>query len=180
MSGLEAIGVASSILAFIDLGYKIVHGTYETYKSATGATKENIHVAAVITDLETVSDGLVGTAALSRTNDAELVVLARKCRALSQDLLGLLQKLVVKDKNLMQSFKATWRVMRNQKEVNSIEKRLEQYRQQITLRLIMLLWCEKRFLLLNRRGQALLTSKQAKDRVLSRNSSTKPGVTVFL
>ncbi|KAH6708921.1 hypothetical protein BKA61DRAFT_128968 [Leptodontidium sp. MPI-SDFR-AT-0119] len=139
MSGAEAIGVASGILTFIDLGYKIVHGTYETYKSATGATEENIHVAAVIADLETVSDGLVGTTASSRTNDAELTVLARKCRALSQDLLRLLRKLVAKDKSLMQSFKATWRVMRNQKEVSSIEKRLEQYRQQITLRLIVLL-----------------------------------------
>ena len=49
---MEAVGLASGIITFIDISYKIVRGSYEIYTSATGATTDNVHVGTVAEDLE--------------------------------------------------------------------------------------------------------------------------------
>ncbi|KAK1723887.1 uncharacterized protein BDZ83DRAFT_753134 [Colletotrichum acutatum] len=127
---MEAAGLASSILTFLDVSYKIAKGTYEIYESATGATAENIHVSNVITDLEKAVTNL-GTVSMSQ--DAELSKLSEKCRALSTDLLKLLSGLERREQKVFESFKAAIASARKQKDIASIEKRLEQYRQQIIL-----------------------------------------------
>ncbi|KAK1655004.1 hypothetical protein BDP81DRAFT_390001 [Colletotrichum phormii] len=97
---MEAAGLASSILTFIDMSYKIAKGTYEIYQSATGVTAENAHVSNVITDLEEAAAGL-GTASKGHHAD----------------------------------FKAAIVGARKQKDIASIERGLDQYRQQIILHL---------------------------------------------
>ncbi|KAK1711695.1 hypothetical protein BDP67DRAFT_438301 [Colletotrichum lupini] len=129
---MEAAGLASSILTFIDICYKVAKRTYEIYESATGATAENIHVGNVIIDLEKAAAEL---SPVSRGHDAELAKLSEQCRTLSDDLLKLLAGLERREKRLFQSFKAAIAGARKQKEVASIEKRLDQYRQQIILHL---------------------------------------------
>ncbi|KAK1481707.1 hypothetical protein CTAM01_13867 [Colletotrichum tamarilloi] len=129
---MEAAGLASSILTFIDICYKVAKRTYEIYESATGATAENIHVGNVIIDLEKAAAEL---SPASRGHDAELAKLSEQCRTLSDDLLKLLAGLERREKRLFQSFKAAIAGARKQKEVASIEKRLDQYRQQIILHL---------------------------------------------
>jgi hypothetical protein len=135
---MEAIGLASGIITFIDVSYKIVRGTYEIYSSATGATEENIHIAAVAEDLKSATEVLQDDP--EGVDDHELLELSKKCCALSQDLSELLRKLQADDKSRLQSFKVAWRSVRKQKDVSSIEKRLDTYRQQIILRLNLLLW----------------------------------------
>ncbi|KAF6830629.1 hypothetical protein CPLU01_07212 [Colletotrichum plurivorum] len=132
---MEAAGLASSILAFIEVSYKITKGAYEIYTSVSGSTEEHVHVVNVISDLERASGRL---AAPGRV-DSELASLSYQCRALSQELLDLLQKLQVKDKNVLRSFCVAFASARKQKEIASIEKRLDQYRQQILLRLTVLI-----------------------------------------
>ncbi|OHE92815.1 hypothetical protein CORC01_11893 [Colletotrichum orchidophilum] len=130
---MEAAGLASSILTFIDISYKIAKGTYEIYKSATGATAENAHVSNVITDLQRATAEL-GPSSNER-HDPELAHLSEQCRGLSNDLLKLLARLERREKKLLQSFKAAVVGARKQKDIASIERRLDQYRQQILLHL---------------------------------------------
>ncbi|KAF6803622.1 hypothetical protein CSOJ01_10753, partial [Colletotrichum sojae] len=132
---MEAAGLASSILTFIEVSYKITKGAHEIYTSVSGNTEEHAHVINVISDLERASSRL---AAPGRV-DAEIASLSDKCRALSQELLDLLQKLQVKDKNVLRSFSVAFASARKQKEIASIEKRLDQYRQQILPRLTVLI-----------------------------------------
>jgi len=135
---MEAVGLASAILNFVDIGFKIVRNTYEIYNSATGATQQNIHVSMVITDLESVTRRLSCNPSI--TCDKELVDLSGKCRSLSQDLVQLLQTLQPKNDSRRQTFAAAWAAMRKQKDVDAIEKRLVQYREQIILHLLLVLW----------------------------------------
>ncbi|KAK1672889.1 hypothetical protein BDP55DRAFT_717828 [Colletotrichum godetiae] len=129
---MEAAGLASSILTFIDVSYKIAKGTYEIYQSATGVTAENAHVSNIITDLE---DAAAGLGTVFKGHHAELENLSNQCRTLSVDLLKLLGRLERREKKLSHSFKAAIVCARKQKDIASIEKRLDQYRQQIMLHL---------------------------------------------
>lgn len=135
---MEAAGLASSILTFIDISFRIVKGAHELYKSASGSTSENDHIADVVLDLEKASGYL--SIAHSGNNDAGLQSLLAQCQSLSRDLLELLHKLRVKDKTLFKSFAAAFANARKQKDIASIEHRLDQYRQQILLRLSLLFW----------------------------------------
>ncbi|TDZ33399.1 hypothetical protein C8035_v010887 [Colletotrichum spinosum] len=135
---MEAAGLASSILTFIDVSYKVVKGAHEIYSSATGATAENTHALNVVSDLQDTA----GNLSIRRpgSNDLQLENLSKQCQGLSEELLGLLAKLQAKDKKLLKSFAVALRGARKQKDVASIEKRLDQYRQQILLRLTLLIW----------------------------------------
>ncbi|KAI8268267.1 hypothetical protein K4K58_005718 [Colletotrichum sp. SAR11_239] len=139
---MEAAGLASSILTFIDISFKIVKGAHELYKSASGSTSENNHIANVALDLEKASAYL--SIAQSGDNDPGLQSLLAQCQSLSRELLGLLDKLRVKDKTLFKSFAAAFANARKQKDIASIEHRLDHYRQQILLRLSLLFCTDSR------------------------------------
>jgi len=136
MDPVTAVGFASSILTFIEFSWNLISGTYEVYKSASGATTENAHISTVLNDLERVTDGLCTDVKGKTKHEKELCKLADKCHNLSQDLAKILKKLQVTEKNSKwQSLKVKWASMRNEKEVASIENRLDRYRSQILLRL---------------------------------------------
>ncbi|RYP03939.1 hypothetical protein DL764_004773 [Monosporascus ibericus] len=134
---MEAVGLASGILTFLDVSYKILKGTYEIHSAISGATLENTHASIVARDLEEVADGLKGDP--TKIKDPKLIEISTKCHSLSQDLLKLLGKLQAKDGSRRQSFKAAWAVMRKQSDVKKIEERLDHYRSEIGLRLLFLI-----------------------------------------
>ncbi len=138
IGAVEAVGLASSILTFLDVGYKVIRSAHEIYSSTTGATEENTHILSIVTDLEGVSVNLE-THHLVK-NDPDLVKLSKDCQALSKDLLKLLESLKPKSDSKLHSVKAAWSVMRSRKDVQSIEKRLGEYREQITLHLLAIFW----------------------------------------
>ncbi|KAF4785257.1 hypothetical protein HER10_EVM0004357 [Colletotrichum scovillei] len=127
---MEAAGLASSMLTFIDVSYKIAKGTCEIYESATGATAKNIHVSNVITDLQ---KSVAKLETVSKGHDDELSKSLEHCQALAVDLLKLLAGLERREKRVFESFKAAIAGARKQKDIASIEKMLDQYRQQIIL-----------------------------------------------
>lgn len=136
---MEAIGLASSIITFIDVAYKIVQGAHEVYVSQDGTTKSNDHTSVVVSDLQRVTADLQAHQ-LSST-DQELITLSNKCNDLSGELLQLLHKFLPKTPGKWQSFVAACRILRKQKEAASMEASLDRYRQQIAERLLWLLLC---------------------------------------
>lgn len=135
---MEAVGLASSILTFIDISYKVLRGTYEIHNAVSGATSENTHISVVTRDLEEVTDKL--NVDPRKLGDPKLIEISKKCHALSQDLSKLLRKLQAKDDSRRESFKAAWAVMRKQSDVKKLEERLDRYRSEIELRLLSLIW----------------------------------------
>jgi hypothetical protein len=141
MDPVTAVGFASSILTFIDFSWSLVTGAYEVYKSTTGTTSENAHISTVIDDLQEITESLSSNVGGNAKHDKALCKLADNCHDLSQDLSKILQKLKVTEKNSKwQSLKVKWASMRKEKELASIEKRLDGYRSQIFIRLNIMLW----------------------------------------
>lgn len=134
---MEAIGLASSIITFIDVAYKIVQGAHEVYVSQDGATKSNDHTGVVVSDLQRVTADL--RAHQLSSTDEELITLSSKCHDLSGELLQLLHKFLPKTPGKWQSFVAACRILRKQKEAAAMEASLDRYRQQIAERLLWLL-----------------------------------------
>ncbi|KAK3368399.1 hypothetical protein B0H63DRAFT_528767 [Podospora didyma] len=143
---MEAVSLASSILTFIDIGFKVVRSAKAIHRSTTDATEENVHITTVIEDLEVISSGLHSNYPLL-VDDKDLVDLSKKCHALSQNLLDLLRSLLPKNDRRRETLKAVWAVWRKQPDVESIEKILCQYHEQISLHLLLILWRHRKKIL---------------------------------
>jgi hypothetical protein len=140
MDPITVLSLASAILTFIDYATKIVTGTYEVYKSATGTTEENAHIDTIIGDLREVTDDLDSDLVGKTKHERALKELASKCEKLSDELLRLLEKLTVSDNHsTWKSLKVKIKSIRKEKEVAGMEKRLGEYRSQILLRLTLTL-----------------------------------------
>jgi hypothetical protein len=82
--------LASSILTFIDFGYKIVTGNLEVLK--TGSLSDNTHISIVINDFHAIVRPL---ARHTGKSDHEIALrdLAKQCQEVSQKLTDLLETL---------------------------------------------------------------------------------------
>jgi chromosome segregation ATPase len=141
MDPITAVGFAASILQFIEFSWGVITGTYEVYKSTTGTTHENAHISTVVNDLERATDRLISDVEGKTKNEKELCNLADKCHELSQDLSKILKKLQASEKSSKWlSLKVKVASMRKEKEIASIEDRLDRYRSQILVRLNFMLW----------------------------------------
>jgi hypothetical protein len=99
--------LASSI-TFIDFSWKLVNGANDIYESASGATKENDHISTVIEDLNRLTvdlgDGVQYLGDTSR--DHALRKLTAGCHELSDELVAILSKLKVSERN------PSWRTLK--------------------------------------------------------------------
>lgn len=136
---MDAVGLASSIISFIDIAYKIVRGSYEVYKSAKSGepTQQNAHVGLVVANLQNVAIKLQGHA--KDVEDRQLQELSKKCCDLSEELIILLRKFLPKGPSPLHSFAAACRMLKEKKEVAALGEQLDRYRQQISQHLIMLI-----------------------------------------
>lgn len=134
---MDAVGLASSVISFIEFALKLIRGSYEVYKSSTGATVEHDHTTRIVEDLKKVAAQLRHK--LQGPGDEELSELAEACYGLSDDLTQLLLRFLPKKPGRWPAFVAACRILRKQKEVEVLESRLDRYRQQISQRLIVLL-----------------------------------------
>lgn len=134
---MDAASLASSIITFIDVAYRIIRGSYDIYNSAAGATEDNEHASLIVDDLRRVAADLRNHP--EETNDRDLIKLSTKCYELSGELVQLLESFLPKGPRKWEGLAAACRVIRKQKEAASIELRLDKYRQQIAERLLWLL-----------------------------------------
>ncbi len=140
MDPITAIGFATSILTFIDFSWSLVRGACEVSASATGTTLENTHISNVVEDLREVTEDLENSFQGKDKHERALVRLGKQCVALSKDLAGILLKLKAKDDSKWEGLKTKLKSMRKEKEVASIEHRLSRYRDEVMLRLNLMVW----------------------------------------
>lgn len=134
MDPVTAVGLAASILTFIDFSWSLVRGSYEVYHSDLGITTGNAHISNVIDDLLEVTEGMETDIKGQNRHEEALIKLAEQCKSLSRDLSKILQNLRMKKDTKWESLKTTWKSMRKEKKVASIEKRLGEYRGEIVVR----------------------------------------------
>lgn len=135
MEALAAVGLAASILNFIDFSTKLVRGTYEVYASQAGTTDENAHVGNVLDDLQDITQNLATEFKAGDKHERALVRLGQQCVSLSQELQQILQTLKAKDASRWESVKVKLKSMRKERDIASMEKRLGEYKAELLLRL---------------------------------------------
>jgi hypothetical protein len=132
-----AIGVASSVISFVNLAGELISGASEVYRSASGNTDENAHIETVISDLRGVTHKLdvdhVAGVAVPRS----LRRLVNQCGELGDELLRLLMRLRLdgNENKMWGSIVVAWRSMLKAHDVESMQKRLGEYRSEIQLEL---------------------------------------------
>jgi N-terminal domain on NACHT_NTPase and P-loop NTPases len=138
MDPVTAVGFAASILTFIDVSHQVISGTWEVIKS--GTTTENAHVGNVINDLHDVTKQLSDRPPGYSQHERALNTLASECQELSGELVALLEKLKsTAGSSKWKSVKVALHSMWKKGDVEGLERRLDKYRSQILLRLVLML-----------------------------------------
>lgn len=137
MEPVVAVGLAAAIVSFIQFSSGLIKDINDIQKSANGVTTENATVETVLGDLNDLA-GRLACDDLGETENAKaLRRLAAECSKLASRLMALLDTLRVREgkNSKWQSVKAKWASMMSEKEVQMIDKRLEKYQTEISLRL---------------------------------------------
>ncbi|KAK3319658.1 hypothetical protein B0T19DRAFT_340119, partial [Cercophora scortea] len=138
MDPFVAVGLASSIVAFLDFGFKIVKAARAIQDSTSGATSQDEDltflsekIKGLAIDLQPATPGSQMT-----PDEVRLGELAKTCTRLSDDLLKLIGKLQpANPASKRQVFRTALRAVRTKGEKEDLEKRLDQCRQQLHLQL---------------------------------------------
>lgn len=137
MDPFTAIGLAGNIVAFVDIGFKLLSKAKEIHSSASGASSDNENLDSMTRRLQEVTSRLqepIGD--LKSIEQKALQQLALECHELSGDLLQLLQELKAKNpKSKRESLRIAFRGMRLKSAKEDLERRLNRCREQLNFEL---------------------------------------------
>ena len=143
MDPFTAIGLASSIVQFVDFSAKLIAEGLELYHTGTSAS--NVDLEEIATDIKQLNEKLIppnqsdkGLRPPSKDEEA-LRKLAGSCRKVADQLLFVLNDRRVRPHRKWQSFRKALTIVWNKNEIRDLEKRLKKYREQISQRLIIMM-----------------------------------------
>lgn len=143
MEPLTALALSGNILQFIDGTGKLIKEARQICKSVNGFTTANRDAIAVYDDFRTAAAGLAARPPPSSTlsgDDAAVVSLAERCQELSDELVQGLQQLQAKNPgSKREAIRVALRTLRDKGELESLETRLDRYRQQLVDRIIFMM-----------------------------------------
>jgi hypothetical protein len=143
----SALGVAGNIVQFLDFGSKLISKGKEIYISADGSSITNVDLEIISQDLHEITDSLASTPLSNSSQtfnrgDNEMRILATSCKAVAEQLLGVVRGLKVDDnckhrrwKSFRQALKSVWK----DGDIQSLQGRIDGFRGQLTIRLITIL-----------------------------------------
>lgn len=140
MDPVTAVGFAASILTFIDFSWTLIKGSGEVYHSIRGTTTDSARIGTIIEDLDGITRSIQSEIKGQSPHLKDLKTLAVDCVEVSRELSKILEQLKRKEGNkIWRSVESTWKTMRKEKDIASIEQRLVPYRLQLILRLNLML-----------------------------------------
>ena len=140
MDPVSAVNFAATILTVVDFSWNLIRGSYEVYQSATCTTTDHRRISTVLDDLQGITKSLQSDLIGNSPHFKDLRQLALECAEVSQELSAILEELKRREGNkIWCSLEAKWKSMRKEKELASIEQRLNTYRLQLLLRLNLML-----------------------------------------
>ncbi|TGO21177.1 hypothetical protein BPAE_0235g00060 [Botrytis paeoniae] len=142
---LSALSLAGTIVQFVDFGSKVISTATELHHSSEGALANNLELSTIISDLSSISNDLsarsTGQGKHSyNKNELALIGLASPCKGLSDKLLHVLDGLNIKKADTKwasahQAMRSLWK----KAYISEISKRLDDFRNQLILRLVAIL-----------------------------------------
>ena len=143
MDPLSALGLAGTVLQFIDFAYKLVSGSVEIYKSTGGLTAENEFLEVIAEDVRQRSDDIPDSSAFGSSNAGRrLQMLATKSKNIAQQILGIIEylKRETGKPNKWHSFVDLVRSMRRGPELRMLIDRINKLQVQINSDLTYIIW----------------------------------------
>ena len=143
MDPLSAVSLAGNILQFVEVGIRVVSKGHKIYRSVDGCLMENLDLEIVTSDLLVLQKKIQTSKLCEPVTGTEmdqsqaLQTLAERCSDLAEELLEKLNKAKAqgrfrKWKSLRQALKSVW----SQKEVDGMANRLQSFRSEIQLQLL--------------------------------------------
>jgi hypothetical protein len=142
MDPFAALGAAAAIAQFVQMGVSLVSKASDIYSSAPGMPREDEQLGFVIRELSKVSESDVFKKPASQQTDAEkaLVVVAERCKQLSDKILLILKRTKTDDPNSKrQSAIAALKSMWNDKEKKELKKDADDCRNLLHLQLTLVM-----------------------------------------
>ncbi|KAI1139137.1 hypothetical protein F5Y05DRAFT_339637 [Hypoxylon sp. FL0543] len=138
MEALAAIGLASNILQFINVGYKVLSASKEMYGVGHETSRSNNDVESITQEMRRLGLSLKkGVPTSQKTEEDEaLLRLTVECERWSKDMITLLDQL--KNKNpdsKLKAFRAGWKNYRKQAERDRLKKGLNSCRKQLAIQI---------------------------------------------
>jgi hypothetical protein len=93
MDPFAAIGLASSIVQFVDYSTKLINGARDIYDSASGMTEHNKSLESIVNEMKLLSSKLLPRTGGPSEDEKALCHVAAECNILSDQILELLGKL---------------------------------------------------------------------------------------
>lgn len=138
MEAVAAIGLASSILTFVDVGWKVVHSAKQIYDSVDGVSEAAVTREVIVRSMNDLSKKLQLANASDRDPHFDgICSLARECQALCSDILSISDQIRPKDSSSRrQALKAGFKTWSKGRKLAVLEERLEACRKQLDTELL--------------------------------------------
>lgn len=141
MDPVSSIGLASSVLTFIQFAWDLIGGAVEIYRSVDGKVAHNAQLDDVRDDLDYLSDLLDQRPPCVTRVERRIARIAEDCRADSRTLQNSLREIAGHSSNkaIWRSLNASWMNVRRRKDVADMKIRLQDYRSEVLLQVTLLL-----------------------------------------
>ena len=145
MDPFSALGLASNVLQFVDVGVRLVSKGREIHNSVDGNLSVNREIELTTKDLIQICDGLTSPEShvdLRDSSEAEraLIPLCNACKQLGEELLHILQSLSLGNKHRKwMTVRQALRSACKKSKIRSYEQRLGAFRSQIVAHLMSML-----------------------------------------
>lgn len=139
MDPVSAVGLASAILTFVEAGLKLIKTAHGIHTSVDGVLEENRHRENISVEVKQAATRLETTATSGLTPEQQsLCDLTKKCKETSKELLTTLNKVKPKPSpsNPLKTFGYALKASKKASQIEDLENRLKDYRDQLTLALV--------------------------------------------
>ncbi|RSM15812.1 hypothetical protein CDV31_004754 [Fusarium ambrosium] len=136
MDPVSAIGLASAIVSFVEIGVNLLRGAKEIRDSANDSLEKNESREVIVEEMKQVAAKLkTPEPGKIPAEQQKLCHLADKCNDLSQRILELLNKIKPKNNKPLSVYRAAYHAWRKEGEIEMLEKSLGDCRGQLALSL---------------------------------------------
>jgi hypothetical protein len=133
---LTAIGLASSIVQFVDFASKLLSKSNELKQSVDGSDRESADLETITEILGRLSDGLSATFQTMSQDEKDILLLADGCKEVIDELIEVLRKLKSHaNYNKWQNFRQALRYMWAQDKLEKMSKKIDRFQVQLGLSL---------------------------------------------
>ena len=135
MEALAAVGLAASVLQFVDFASKVIKDSSELFKSSKGILAENEDLEAATEHLVFLN-GKIKDAAIAASDD-RLARLSKACHATADELVKTLNSLRASGKaskwtSLSKALQSVWK----KEKIQDLEARLSRFRDELNLHVL--------------------------------------------